>query len=251
MPPRNILFSAAILVGQALPLSGATSWVANLDFVANETLNLPDPLSTELSNPNAKATEWKYGYRDVFASTTLTLFASADHNNAIGGNPDFQGWQNNFMTTAANTSVVTSGGLNPSDLLVHPMSIWNTFTFNVIRWTAPTTGIYDISSSWYAASTLTGPGLDGVDAHLILNGTSLFDTYVDPGKTEIDSREVNLVAGDFIDFVVGPGQSGDNTHDSTIFNATIVLVPEVSSILLLAAAAPLVLRRRKPNHGDV
>ena len=249
MISKKAIITSALLAGNTLSVDGATTWIANVDFVANETPDLPNPSSTELSNPNAEVPEWSYGFRDAVASTSLTLFATSDHSNSIGGNPDFQGWQTSFMTTAANTSVVVSGGLNPSDLLVHPMTSASSFTFNVIRWTAPSTGIYDISSSWYAASALVGPGNDGIDSHIILNGTSLFDTLVGPGQTVIDSRSVNLIAGDFLDFVVGPGVSGSAADDSTVFNATITLVPEPSSTLLLAASVPLAfLRRRNTSH---
>ncbi|MEO5916092.1 MAG: hypothetical protein ABIS50_17785 [Luteolibacter sp.] len=245
MTSSKVFITSAFLASGVTPLQAATTWIANLDFVANEKPDLPNPLSTELSDPNGKVPEWSYGYRDVIASTTLTLFATSDHNNAIGGNPDFQGWQNSFLTTAANTSGIVSGGLNPYDLLVHPMADSSSFTYNVIRWTAPSTGVYDISSSWYAASTLTGPGLDGVDCHIVLNGTSLFDALVAPGQTVVDFGAVNLIAGDFVDFVLGPGNSGDSTSDSTIFNTTITLVPETSSTLLIAAAAPILFRRRR------
>ncbi|RYD32502.1 MAG: PEP-CTERM sorting domain-containing protein, partial [Verrucomicrobiaceae bacterium] len=48
-----------------------------------------------------------------------------------------------------------------------------------------------------------------------------------------------------IDFVVGPGASGNRENDSTVFDATITLVPEPSSTLLIAAALPLCFLRRR------
>lgn len=245
MNPNPILITASLFAGDVCLLQAATVWNASADFVANETPDVPTPGSTELSNPNAEFPEWRYGFRDVVASTSLTLFATGQHNNSIAGNPNFQGWENSFLITAANTSGGISGGLNPGDLLVHPMDAASSFTFNVIRWTAPAPGIYDISASWHAASTEVGVGLDGTDSHIVKNGTAIFNGIVAPGQTVTDTRSLSLVFGDFIDFVVGPGASGTNTNDSTIFFATITLVPEPSSAILATAALPILLRRRR------
>jgi hypothetical protein len=132
-PPTQAFLSSVVFATNLIPLQAATTWIANTDFLANETPDAPNPLSTELSNPNAKVPEWSYGYRDAIATTSLTLFTVSDHNNAIGGNPDFQGWQNGFMIIATNTSNVVSGGLNPGELLVHPLPDTNSFTYNVVR----------------------------------------------------------------------------------------------------------------------
>lgn len=243
MTPSHFFTTCVTLVGSLSALQGATTWTAAADFVTNETS------VTETSNPNGQVPQWSYGFRDAFASATLTLFST--HTNAINGNVDFQGWQTGgFMITGANVSMAPSGGLAPGEMLVHPLSAASSTTYNVVRWTAPSAGTYDIVASWFAVSTTTGTGFDGVDAHIVVNGTSNFDTLVTPGATiNSGTLSVTLSAGGFVDFVVGPGASGNNSNDSTIFDATITLVPEPSSTLLLAVALPLCfLRRRTGSH---
>lgn len=251
MSPRKTFITSVLLASNSLTVNGAITlhsngtWIANTDFYLNEIPDLPNPASTELSNPNGQYPEWSYGYRDAVNSTDLTLFAPADHNNNIAGNPAFQGWQFGFLTTATNASASVSGGLEPGDLLIHPMAAASLTTYNVIRWTAPSMGTYDIDTSWFAASAVVGPVNDGIDSHIVLNGVSIFDSIVAPGETIMDTRSVNLQAGDYIDFIIGPGVSGSANDDSTIFNATIVAVPEISTTWMIAASAPFLLLRRR------
>lgn len=245
MTPSQLFLTCTALVGSLSTLHGATTWNAAADFLTNETS------VTETSNPNGQVPQWSYGFRDAFASATLTLFSVAQHNNAISGNVDFQGWQAiGSMITGTNVSMIPSGGLNPGQMLVHPGSAASTTTYNVVRWTALTAGSYDIVASWFAASATTGPGLDGVDVHVVVNGTANFNTFAAPGATvSSGTLNVTLSAGGFVDFVVGPGASGNNTNDSAIFDATITLVPEPSSALLLVGALPLCfVRRRTGSH---
>lgn len=241
MTPTQFLFSCATLVGCLSTLHGATTWNAAADFVTNEAS------VTDTSNPNAQVPQWSYGFRDAFASATLTLFSAAQHNNAINGDVNFQGWQApGFMVTGANVSGAPSSGLNPGQLLVHPASGASLTTYNVVRWTAPAAGTYDIVANWLAVSTVTGGVNDGVDVHVVVNGVSNYTAAVAPGMSANSSGlSVTLSAGSFIDFVVGPGASGNNTNDSTVFDASITLVPEPSSALLLFGAIPLCFVRRR------
>ncbi len=229
-----------------MPLSAAITWNMASDFLVNEKPDMPDPASTEQTNPNAQFPAWSYGYRDVAVTSTMSYFGVADHSNSVNGNPDIQGWKKDFLIIATNTSSVTSGGLAPGELLVHPMGTSASYTFTVIRWTAPGTGIYDISASWYAIST--DPAAGGVESFIIHNNILLNDNPIDPGETVNNYQTVAMMAGDTIDFVLGPGSAngGSNQHDSTIVNATITqLVPEVSSALLALLGTPLCLVRRR------
>lgn len=243
MTSNHLLILAATLGGLS-PLQAATTWNASDDFLANEQ-------GTD-SNPNGV---WTYGYRDLITSTSITPFVTADHRTAINSAANFEGWQlgAGFIITATNTSASTVGTLLPGDLLVHPQNFSVSPTYNVIRWTAPTTGDYTIAFNWHVSSTLQNATNDGVDAYVVSNttttSTSIFDAIVAPGQTVSNSRSVSLTAGYSIDFVVGPGTSGNNANDSTIFDATITLVPEPSSALLLVAALPLCfMRRRSGSH---
>ncbi len=235
---KKFLISSAFTAASIGGVCGATSWTASADLIANE---IPDGGGgTETTNPNFKVPEWSYGFRDAVASTSQTLFALADHNNSIAGFPAIQGWQNSFMTVAVNVSGSAVGSLGPGQLTVHPMATADPFTFNVIRWTAPITGTYQLSASWFVPSLTS----DGVDAHVVVNGISLFDTVVGPNATQSTSQSLLLVAGTFLDFVVGPG-TATTTNDSTTFEAVITLVPEPTSTLMIAAAMPLFFVRRR------
>ncbi len=177
----------------------------------------------------------------MVASTTLSLFAVSDHTNSFIV-PDLQGWVNtSFLITVVNVSAAIVGDLGPGQMLIHPMPSVASNTFNVIRWTAPATGNYNFGASWFRVSA-SG---DGVDSHVVLNGVSIFDTIVGPASTVTESQMLNLTAGNTLDFVLGPGASGLNDDDSTIFNATITLVPEPSSVFLAAIAVPFLFRRQR------
>lgn len=228
-----------------MPLPAAVTWNMASDFLVNETPDVPNPASTELSNPNAQFPAWSYGFRDVAVISTMSYFGVADHTNAMGtpANPDIQGYQKDFLIIATNTNSVVSGGLGPGELLVHPMGTSSAYTFAVIRWTAPGTGLYNISASWYAISTI--PAAGGVESFIVRNGIALDTNTVAPGATVNNYRSLALNKDDTIDFVLGPGANGNNANDSTIVSATITLVPELSSVLLAGLAAPLCLRRRR------
>lgn len=240
MISRLFFATCATIAGTLSTLPAAITWNAANDFLANEN-------GTD-SNPNGA---WTYGYRDLISSSSITPFVTGDHKTAIGGNANFEGWQlgAGFLMTATNTSGSTIGTLLPGELLVHPLNASANPTYNVIRWTAPTTGDYTIAFNWRVGSTTVNATNDGVDAHVVHNNgvtsNPLFNTIVSPGQTVSNSNAITLTAGHTIDFVVGPGNSGNNENDSTIFNATITLVPEPSSALLLGAAAPLCLLRRR------
>ncbi|RYD22508.1 MAG: PEP-CTERM sorting domain-containing protein [Verrucomicrobiaceae bacterium] len=241
MTSRNIFATCATIVGTLSTLHGAITWNAAADFHNNETS------ATELSNPNAQVPVWSYGYRESFASATITLFGTGQHSNAINTNVKFQGWVTGAsVIVGTNVSAGLDNGLNPGQMLVHPGSLASNPTYNVVRFTAPTAGSYNIAASWFAVSTTTGTGLDGVDTHVVVNGASIYDALAAPGATKTTGTlNVNLSAGGFVDFVVGPGASGNNTNDSTIFDANITLVPEPSSTLLLLGALPLCFVRRR------
>jgi hypothetical protein len=250
MISKSILTSGAFLTSGLLSLQAATTWNAAADLITNE-----NSVTDTINGIGSQVPEWSYGYTDVFASSTITLFPSAEHTNAFGGDPNIQGWRtpvSGFMITVANVSLVTSSGLAAGQMLLHPLNLSSTPTYNVVRWTAPSAGTYEISAFWTTISTATGGLNDGTDAHIVINGAftgpGTLNTFVGPGATvNSGPNTVILASGATVDFVLGPGASGNNANDSTLFDATITLVPEPASTLLLAAATPLLLRRRRPQ----
>jgi hypothetical protein len=113
---------------------------------------------------------------------------------------------------------------------------------SAVRFTAPSSGLYDVSLTFVDAS-----GSATSDVHLVLNGKSLFDNYInlegeDSIATYANSSPLDLKAGDTLDFVVGNGDafggemSGD---DTTGLEATISEVPEPSTYALLGCGVLL------------
>lgn len=241
MSPQQILFACGTLASSISISHGATTWNAGMDLSTNEISGPNDLLI-----PNSAVPEWSYGYRETVLGTTFSPYATpTDHTNALGGNPQFQGWQSGLLTTVVNTGVSVPG-LNAFDILVHPQAANHpTATFNVIRWVAPISGSFDIAAQWLTPDLLS----DGVDVNILVNGISIFSTAVVPNVATTNAQTVALNSGDILDFVVGPGATGNAFNDSTAFNATIV-VPEPSSALLAVAALPLLLRRRRVGNPE-
>lgn len=109
--------------------------------------------------------------------------------------------------------------------------------YGVVRFTAPTTGLYDVRASFVGAcSGGTGRGTTS-DAHVVVNGTSLFDATISGygnGVSFTSAFPLTLNAGDAVDFVVGDGGNGIHA-DNTGFSATVSLLAAGSRVLLYPA----------------
>jgi hypothetical protein len=66
-----------------------------------------------------------------------------------------------------------------------------------------------------------GTGLTTGDAHVLRNGTPVFNSPVNGSQVAPFSLTIDAIAGDTIDFAAGPGPGGDNDFDPTGFNVTI------------------------------
>ena len=98
----------------------------------------------------------------------------------------------------------------------------------VVRWTSPAPGQYSIDALW---EDIDLNGGDGASADIVVNGVSIFHQDWANGGSAADSRDLNLLSGDTVDFVVGP--RGNFTSDSTAFDASITLVPEPEGVILI------------------
>ena len=116
----------------------------------------------------------------------------------------------------------------------------------VVRWTAPVSGGYNINVSFLDNQD----GGDGADVYVFQNATALYTgnagTTVNAGVT-VPTLSLNLVAGDKIDFIVGPGADLNPTGNHTQLLATIMSIPEPSTLALLALGVLGItwLRRRR------
>ncbi len=235
-----VLSLLAAFVPLVVASKAQADFVAGRDFAANElSVN-------ELGNPNTTVPEWCYGYGLTNNGVTFNLFSGASqHTNAADGNSSLQGWINNqsgappatLVNTSSTTPVVLNLGsgdlfpLNPHEILMTPAS---SSLDSMVAWITPSSGNYTIAATW---SDLDPFGGDGVSANVYLNAVSQFHQVIasTPGNeasTSYSSGTLALKEGDFIIFDVGI--NGDNTFDSTGFDATIQSVPEPASLVMFA-----------------
>ena len=90
----------------------------------------------------------------------------------------------------------------------------------MIRFAAPAAGSYAVNVAFFGAD-FVGPTT--TDVHVLVDGNSVFDGIVNgfgPGSGPIFSTNLNLKAGDTIDFAVGIGPNGNYLNDLTGLAAT-------------------------------
>jgi hypothetical protein len=243
---KSFIVIVSLLFVSTSAVDSRADWDAGRDFKSIEITNGP----LELMNPNASISEWSYGYRSAVADVALTLFSDAagQHTNAELSYPNFDGWkridQNGpVLLVNAGSGPLTlnfgSGALLPLPVGFIDMHPGVDNSVPVVRWTAPATGNYRISSEW---SDLDPFGGDGASGDVVINGVSVFHDYWDNGGATSDSRSVYLIVGDKVDFVTGP--RSNYISDTTAFNA--VITPEPSTIVLaLVGVASLGIRGRR------
>ena len=251
---------ALIALASAAVHAQTVVWVAGADLVANELGANPT------SNPNSLATAWSYGRRSAFADTSLFLFNASEHgiNFNVAGLNGFSSGDNGSSVIVNTTNTTkftnfgpgTNNGIAPSELWLHPAS---NNDFAVVRWTAPASGTYTITSAYWRDDDPHGG--NGTDVHIVLNGIAIFDaSFGNGGATALGaSLTFTLAANDKIDFLLG--SAGDWTYDSTACNATIsaLAIPEPGTAVLLAVGVGLFAiaawrrrafrsRRRRASH---
>jgi hypothetical protein len=104
--------------------------------------------------------------------------------------------------------------------------------YSIVRWRAPSSGQFNITATF---SGLSSAG-DSTDVHILRNGASIFDSTVfgSPSPTSYSGIQ-NLATGDTIDFAVGQGSDGNAHEDTTALSASIVAVPEPTTLALAGA----------------
>jgi hypothetical protein len=201
-------------------------------------------------NPNGA---WSYGYSATVGGTFNPFTNSFT---SLFGNANFHGWSPPVLHpfVALNGAGTTEQGsglrLPAGGLGLHPGSDVDN-NYAVVRWTAPTSGLYNISAAFVDrdASDILLPGAT-TDVHVLLNNISLYDALINKDGWGLGPMPFNgtlsLAMGDTLDFLVGRG-SNTFHQDSTGLSASIAPVPEALSIttwVLIMLVSSVVSRRR-------
>jgi len=234
----GVILSLFVFTMQA----SASTYDATLDFSSTD-------------NPNGV---WSYGWvaniGDVFnldMENGTWTFQGASY-------PGLDYWARNNInypiilnnSTSEPIAVTRSGDpdlvFQPGQLVQHPGS---DNSYSLLRWTAPNTGKFLVDSVFMGIDTI---GVSS-DVHVVLNGTSIYDGYVnsygDSSKQHF-SDTLTLAAGDTIDFAVGAGGNG-YIADSTATAVSINLVPIPAAIYLLGSGLVMMLcmsKRLRDSH---
>jgi hypothetical protein len=181
-----------------------------------QTYNVAADFSTT-SNP---AGVWSYGYEATLGSSYFTKYTDKGNFSNIDfcflsgtGLPD----------VGKNNTTSTQVFLPPGDVMLHPGNTAALASYaSVIRWTAPSTNQFDVSTLF--------TGIDNrnpdVKVYVFHDASADFSGVVSgTGATQAYDRRYSLAAGETLDFVVGnDGAVGDRNF--TQLDATISAVPE-------------------------
>lgn len=183
-----------------------------------------DP-SSDFANANPNGV-WSYGHTDTLGGS-LTLFTDFFTTPDQEARLQVAAWRE----SALDDFLGVYQTFTPGTLVLHPGA---TGQFSVLRFTVPVGGTYDIAGFFSGFDTAS------TDVHILLNGSSLFDSTISGlGSTQSFLGSRNLSSGSTLDFVVGMGANGTNFNDSTglnlQLNAQLNAVPEPGTLGLMLA----------------
>lgn len=195
------------------------------------------------SNPNGS---WRYGWSATLASAFNLDVTSTTSEYGVSG---LAGWLSNQSGTEGVPYVLKNTTANPIT--------WNFWTvyqpgqlaleagysgqYAVVRWTAFSAGQFNVAATFSALSQFG----DSSDVHILRDGISIFDSAVNGfPNSQTYSGTQTLAMGDTIDFAVGFGSDGSVSEDTTGLAATIVAVPEPSTLGLVGAGLGCLLSLR-------
>lgn len=198
------------------PLEAAIIYDAQSDF------------SVSNGNPNGV---WSYGVTGTLH--TPSSFATY----GLNSSPPRWGGFDSLGTSVIGKSDDPVFDAPAGTLYMHPGVAGGSLEFATLRFTAPTTSIYNVFGHWWMGDPNGGPANGFVNIYIDINGTPFY--FGAPTNIEeITSFIVSLNAGDKVDFIVGA--AGDYSYDTTPMNMVLTdlennpsaAVPEPVSIVL-------------------
>ena len=209
---------------------------------------------------NPQTAPWSYGY----ATAPGGFDAFTQFDSTYLGVSGLAAWYTDVPTPDHELPAVirntTTGALtyatvnHPQSLLnLHPSVGSSQPYYAIVRFTAPSSGLYDVSAVFQGLDA-TGPTTTTVHVHVSSGaiGTSLFAGSINgagPGSAAAYASTLPLLAGNTLDFLVGPNGTANNGfhYDSTGFEASITAVPDggVPSLIGLAVGMLGALFRRR------
>ena len=223
-------------IAAALALSSAVAYSAAFDPAAEFSL---------AANPNGP---WSYGYSQTLGGPLVLHSTSGS-----GGGLDY--WNTDvwiglpwIVRNSTTAPILWSGTAQfaPGTLSLHPGAFGEV---EILRFKVPATGQYLISGAFFGQD-FVGPTTS--DAHIMVNGTSVFDALIlDSGINHSFNLTLALEAGSHLDFAVGfgfltPNGFDSNYYDSTGLSALITPVPEPSALALIGLGAGVLCCFRRP-----
>jgi len=209
---------------------------------------------TPSANPN---TFWSYGYRTTPASTDLTLMNWNPHLDnidfwALSGWVELKRFFANGLPSIGKNNTPSAQPfwwpiVPPGKGILHPGNVPEIEDLAaVVRWRAPSSGVYEVDATFTAIDTR---GVD-VFTYVVADGGLVFDDFVvGLGDTSHYRGAVTLSAGQVVDFVVA-NRNDTGNRDWTQLDASITPIPEPSTLIIWSLLGALGMaagwwRRRK------
>ena len=263
-PATNLVLSAGdTLAFMAGFRPGAGEGYSNVDLRASISdgitdWDVQDDFATG-ANPNGTWTYGTLGYVPVIDPNSLTLFNSTGSGFFAGAN--MEGWDFNG-TTDPNVSHNPAG--NAPFVLGADALVWSPNEVSLglpnvagggasaAVWTAPIGGEYEVSATFLDNQTAGGSdGGTGPAAFILLNGEVIFSgsvgTVVGAGVS-YPATVLDLSPGDTLAFVGGWNPANGEGYSNVELEATVTLVPEPGSVMLLLLGAVGLLAIGRPRR---
>jgi hypothetical protein len=205
-------------IGGLVVVAGALG-SASLAHAATATYNLATDFSIA-SNPNGV---WSYGYETTLGGP-LILYNTPSTSNGI------RYWNSSTVNVTGDPTVffnptnapITVGTYTvPAGLAAfHPGSLDE---YSVYRFTAPTTGLYTLTSSYGTIDRNRGV----TDLHVLLNNLPIFASCLGnapptcPQSAQFNPAPLALTAGAIVDFAIGFGQP--QATNNYLFDSTAII----------------------------